>query len=130
MKLFKLTALILAAALLFGCASAPKKIGIDDPFSDQLEFYYRRQQSGKTWFLASALAFGVFFAAGTYFATERALNGYTSFNTFGLYSAYAVGLGASGFGAYSFYRWSKNNNLYLQTLRLQTQYYNVINPYE
>ena len=126
----KIISILLVVSVLCSCSTYQKKIGVDDPFSDQLEFYYRKQQSGKNFFLISAVMFATVFAYGTYFATERSLRDYTTLNSFGVWSAYILAPGFFGLGAYSFYQWSKNSNLYLETLRLQTQYYNVINPYE
>lgn len=117
----------LVVILLSGCAST-QSIGVDDPFSDQLHYYYHRQQSGKTGFLVSALAFALSFAAGTFFLTTRSLQGESPGNTFGLTASYILTPVSFGLGAFYFHRWSKNSDLYLQTLQYQTQYYNIAPP--
>ena len=124
-----LSVLLIAAFLLQGCSSQQKRISIDDPFSDQLAYYYKKQQQSKTALLASALAFSGSFAAGTYFATSRSLGKNSArLNNAGLFTAYPVSAASFGFGIWSFIKWSGYVDAYLETLRLQTQYYNVVQP--
>jgi hypothetical protein len=107
-----------------------QKASVDDPFSYQLARYYQRQKSWKTSLFVSTLIFAGSFAAGSYFVTSRSLDGASVGNDIGVYSGYSATLLSFGIGALSFYGWSKNIDAYLETLRLQTQYYNIINPYE
>jgi len=130
MNVSKIIAAVLIVIMFTSCASQPKKIGIDDPFSDQLYFYYRKQQWGRRWFFVSTLSLAGSFAVGSYFATTRALGNTSLFNDIGYYSSYGLAAGSFGMSIYSFYLWSKYTDAYLETLRLQTQYYNIINPYD
>jgi hypothetical protein len=123
-----LCVILVFCVILGGCQSTGNYYHTDDPFSEQLDYYYNNQQKHKKWFVLSALAFAGTFAFGTYFATNRSLGNDSLFNNIGFYSSYALAAGAFAFGGYTFYQWSTNNDLYLETLRLQTQYYNVLQP--
>lgn len=122
----KLAAFLLIALSLASCKTAPFYHG-EDPFSGQLDMYYSRQQRSKTGLLFSTIVLAAGITAGSYFTTARSQHfGSTSLNNAGVYSSYALSAAAAGFGIYYFTRWSKNTDLYLATLRLQTQYYNVL----
>jgi hypothetical protein len=116
----------IALLLLPGCAS--QQIGLDDPFSEQLAFYFGNQRRAKYVFLTTAAVFALAFSGATYFTTARSLGDVSDLNTVGLYSTSVVSAVSLGTGAYYFYQWSKNNDLYLRTLELQTQYYNIVQP--
>ncbi|MDR2094654.1 MAG: hypothetical protein LBP76_03945 [Treponema sp.] len=123
-------ALSLIVMLLVSCASNRQfYYHGEDPFSEQLDEYYNSQKKHKRNLIISAASFGGGFLMGTYFMTARSMDfGDPVFNQIGIYTAYIGSAAALGFGIYSFIKWSRNMDLYLETLKLQTQYYNIIRP--
>jgi hypothetical protein len=124
----KLLLLICAGMLLAAsCTTTEFYYTGTDPFSEQLDFYYRRQQVSKTYLLLSSVIFASGFIAGSYFTTARSVDfGNSIVNDAGLYSSYGIATSAAGGGIVSFIYWSKYSDQYLETLKLQTQYYNVL----
>jgi hypothetical protein len=117
----------LAALSLVSCRTAAPFYHSDDPFSEQLDLYYGRQQKSKNRLFISVVVLAAGIAAGSYFNTARSRHfGSTSLNNAGLYSSYALSTAASAFGIFCFAGWSKYTDLYFETLRLQTQYYNIL----
>ena len=129
MKLKKLStavALAVLASLLASCASV-ERVSSDDPFAEQLDSLYAKRVSSGDW----TLAFAIILAGGVIAGTV----GTTLYNTGNMdagvaipliASSYAVSILSGGLGTYAFYNYNKYFNEYLETLRLQTQYYNEI----
>ena len=124
--LTKLTSLVLVGALVASCASV-ERTDSDDPFTNQLDTQFAKRVSSGNW----TIAFAVILASGVIAGTV----GTTLYNTGNLDASVAVPLIASsymisilstGAGTYTFYNYNKYFNDYLETLRLQTQYYNSV----
>jgi hypothetical protein len=129
----KLIWLPLALPLLFlpaSCAShGPYYYHPDDPFSEQLDLSYNRQAKHKRNLFIAALCFTGGFLLASYFSTAHSMDfGEPWFNRTGQSIAYGGAVAAVGVGVFSFIRWSKYTDEYLTTLRLQTQYYNILRP--
>lgn len=98
-------------------------------FEEHLDSYERRKNSGGLfmgWGLAG-LVFSVI--ASSAVMTAQGVGAFEGSGTLGpiligsSYGLIAVSGGATGFG---FVRWKRASDGYLETLRLQTQYYNLI----
>jgi hypothetical protein len=118
--------LILLSVLLASCVSV-ERVSSDDPFSNQLDTLYAKRTNAGDWMLACA----VILAAGVVSGTVST----TLYNTGNLapgwavpliVASYCVSTIAAGWGTYQFYNFDKYFNEYLETLRLQSQYYNTI----
>jgi hypothetical protein len=119
---------LVLAALFVSCSSQANYYHLDDPFSEQLDTYYNNQASYKDRLIFSSLVFAGSLITATIFTTYRSYNGGSTFNTVGIYTTYGLTALSASYGAYNFSKWSSNMDLYLETLRLQTQYYNIIQP--
>ena len=124
--LTKLTSLVLVGALVASCASV-ERTDSDDPFTNQLDTQFAKRVSSGNW----TIAFAVILASGVIAGTV----GTTLYNTGSLgagvavpliASSYVVSILSAGAGTYTFYNYNKYFNEYLETLRLQTQYYNSV----
>jgi O-antigen/teichoic acid export membrane protein len=118
----------LLITLLVSCAGQPPYYHIDDPFSEQLDTYFNTQRSFKNKLIFSSLIFAGGLIGGTIFTTYRSYNGDSTLNSIGIYTTYGLTAVSAAYSGYCFFKWSKNMDLYLETLRLQTQYYNIIQP--
>jgi amino acid permease len=114
--------------LLCSCAGQPNYYHIDDPFSEQLDTYFNTQARYKNKLIFSALVFAGGLIGSTVFTTYRSYNGSSTANTIGIFTSYGLTALSATYGGWCFYKWSGNMDLYLETLRLQTQYYNIIQP--
>ena len=123
----KIVCILLVAALLGSCASQPRKVGIDDPFSDQLAHYHYLQRNYRRLFVAATLVFLAAISCGTVFATINSLSDNDDYVPY-LATSYSLSIASFGFGGFSLIQWSRNADAYLETLRLQQQYYNIIDP--
>jgi hypothetical protein len=119
-------ALVAFAFLLSSCATV-ERTDSDDPFSNQLDTLYAKRVNSGDW----TLAFAVILASGVIAGTV----GTTLYNTNNLgagvaipliASSYVVSILSAGCGTYTFFNYKKYFNEYLETLRLQTQYYNSV----
>ena len=124
--LTKLTSLVLVGALVASCASV-ERTDSDDPFTNQLDTQFAKRVSNGNW----TIAFAVILASGVIAGTV----GTTLYNTGNLdasvavpliASSYVISILSTGAGTYTFYNYNKYFNEYLETLRLQTQYYNSV----
>jgi len=124
--LTKLTSLVLVGALVASCASV-ERTDSDDPFTNQLDTQFAKRVSSGNW----TIAFAVILASGVIAGTV----GTTLYNTGNLdasvavpliASSYVISILSTGAGTYTFYNYNKYFNEYLETLRLQTQYYNSV----
>jgi hypothetical protein len=120
--------ILLLVTFLVSCAGQPAYYHIDDPFSEQLDTYFNTQVSYKRKLIVSSLVFAGSLIGGTIFTTYRSYNGSSTLNYIGIYTTYGLTALSATYGGYCFYKWSDNMDLYLETLRLQTQYYNIIQP--
>lgn len=122
--------LILAAASFVGCASLPPQeyYGAEDPFSQQLDYYYVEKEKGRNWLQNSAIAV-VAGIAGASIARTGISSGWWGEEAGNavvvLGSTVVVGAAATGYIGYR--KWDENSDYYIDTLRLQSQYYN--SPY-
>ena len=130
MKLFtRLFALILCAALCLSVAACATvaRTDSDDPFSNQLDNQYATRTNAQNWMLASAISLALGVVTGTIFTTMSNMNQMSQTTAFfGIIASYSVSTVAAGVGTYELFRWNKAFDEYLETLRLQTQYYNAI----
>ncbi len=121
--------LILLASILSACATTPYRVESNDPFSRQLDSLDAKRHNAQAWMLASAISLGVGVGSGTTFSTLASLGSVQPpASTIGLISSYSLSLLAIGVGIWSFLRYNKATNDYLGTLRLETQYYNLLTP--
>lgn len=128
MKCKQLGAVLLIISLLVSitsCATSPR-IRSDDPFSEQLDNLYQKRLFAQRGLTISVISIGVGLIGGTAFATLHSL-GAVSNNVYpwGLYSSYGLSVLGVGAGITSFVIWNNSMNDYLETLRLQSQYYNT-----
>jgi len=120
---------VMFAAMLSGCSSVPYRAESNDPFSRQLDSLDAQRHNAQGWMLASGIALGVGVGGGTTFSTLSSTGAVQPpASTIGLISSYALSLVAIGVGIWSFIRYQHATNDYLGTLRLETQYYNLLTP--
>ena len=122
----RIIALIVCGVFVFACASV-ERAESDDPFTNQLDTLYAKRVNNGNW----TIAFAVILASGVIAGTV----GTTLYNTGNLdagvavpliASSYVISILSAGAGTYTFYNYNKYFNEYLETLRLQTQYYNSV----
>lgn len=97
------------------------------PFENELDQYQKHMGYGKSVMLAGIVSAALFSLSSTLILNfgERWGMNETLFRST-LYPSYA--LSAAGFGLASggFYKWKNNSEKYLETLRLQSQYFNLL----
>lgn len=122
--------LVTAALALGGCATTQNyHLKTNDPFSRQLNDLYAERVNAAHWLLASGGALGVGVTVGTTFSTLHGLGIVAPpASTVGLLSSYAFSLLGAGVGIWAAVRYNRAVNDYLATLRLETQYYNLVSP--
>lgn len=122
----RLIAFSLCASLLFSCATV-ERTSSDDPFSNQLDTLYAKRSNAQTWIFICAVVLATGAISGTVFTTLYNTNNMDPGLAVPLIVAsYSVSTLAAGWGTYQFYNFNKYFNEYLETLRLQTQYYNSV----
>jgi hypothetical protein len=118
----------LIAVLLFSTSCAtPPHIESDDPFSQQLDRMYQARLNSRHALTVSVCGLAAGILGATFFATMHGF-GNIDDNVYkiGLYSSYGVAVVGTVAGVYSFISWNNSMNDYLETLRLQANYYNAI----
>lgn len=125
-----IAAALLVAIGLSGCATTGNyHLGANDPFARQLNNLYTQRVNAAHWLIASAGALGAGVAAGTTFSTLHGLGlAGPPISTVGLLSSYGLSLLGVGVGIWAAVRYNRAVNNYLATLRLETQYYNLVSP--
>ena len=122
----RMIALIICTIFVFACASV-ERTDSDDPFTNQLDTQFAKRVNNGNWTIVFAVILGSGVIAGTV--------GTTLYNTSNLgagvavpliASSYVISILSAGAGTYTFYNYNKYFNEYLETLRLQTQYYNSV----
>ena len=126
-------ALVLVMLVVFsfsGCASTDvTPISSDDPFSAHLNDLSVKRLKAEHWLIASAASLAAGAAAGTTFSTLHSLNiAGPPVSTIGVISSYTLSILGAAAGIVWFSRYTAAVNEYLQTLRLETQYYNLVSP--
>ncbi len=122
----RLVALAVLAAFTFSCATV-ERTESDDPFAPQLDNYYAKRQTAQTWMFACASVLAISALGGTAFTTLNSMQAMDhTWAILGIVSCYTIGAASTGFGIYEYTQFDKYFNLYLETLRLQTKYYNEI----
>jgi hypothetical protein len=109
-----------------GCASAPK-VNSNDPFSERLDSLYQQRKKTNTVLTFSVIGIGTSFIGGSLVATMHGLGNLNQHDyDVGNWIFYSLGTASTLCGVISFVKWDKSMNDYLETLRLQTQYYNIV----
>lgn len=125
-KISKLVAVALLLVCIVSCATV-ERVSSDDPFSNQLDRLDSNRQHAQDWLLASSITLVVGLITGTVATTLNSLGQIDPGLATGLIIAsYSVSTLSAGWGTYQFFVFKNNFDEYLQTLRLQTQYYNTI----
>jgi len=120
--------LVLLAATLSACATYVAT-PTNDPFTRRLDSLYRQRQIDQTWMIASASTTAAGITAGTTFTTLNSLNQMDPHTAnIGTIISYIVTALAAGSAVWAFVRWQKAVSDYMETLKLQTQYYNLLQP--
>ena len=119
---------VLAFTMLAGCATfVPTPT--NDPFTQQLDKLYTQRQQDQTWMIASAATAAAGSVAATTFTTLDSLNkiqpNTANIGTIISYIFTAIGAGST---VWSFIEYNKAVGDYMETLKLQTQYYNLLQP--
>ena len=117
---------ILLVFSILGCASV-ERVSSDDPFSQQLDIEYANRQNAQNWMLTSAIALVIGVIGGTVCTT---LGNISQLNQtaaiVGIVTSYSLSRVGAGVGTVELLRWNRAFDEYLETLRLQSQYYNTI----
>ena len=127
-KALAITIAAVLTAALAGCATY-MPTPTSDPFTRELNHLYRQRRQDEAWMIASASAA----AAGSLSATTFTTLG--SLNDVGLHTArvgsilsYIIAALGAGSTIWSFIEYNKANSAYMETLKLETQYYNLVQP--
>ncbi len=132
-------ALVFSAAVSWGQASPPANDGktlenpelitgaYKSPFEDELNtLYWNRNVSGANFLWGTSLTV-VGFAATSTVLTLQGLGRFTGQNaTTALVASYSTTAVAAIIALTGFWGWYDNSNKYADTLRLQSQYYNIL----
>jgi len=133
MKSHRTTALILMPLVLLastlGACATYVPTPTNDPFTRQLDSLYQQRQTDNAWMIASVSTTAAGAVAATTFQTLNSLNEMDPHSAqIGTIIAYVVTALAAGSTIWAFAKWDKSLSDYYETLKLQTQYYNLIQP--
>lgn len=120
---------VLLAISMVGCASIPPQeyYGAEDPFSSQLDHYYVEREKGKRTFLWSVVGVASTLVLASVARTASSMGAVSpTAGTVAEMTGYAAVAAGSITGYLGFRRWEQGSSDYLETLRLQSQYYNLV----
>lgn len=129
MRLFRIFVVGFIAVSILGCASIPPQeyYGAEDPFSRQLDHYYIERKSGQHHLYTAALILATSIVATSAMRSGASLGWYDDdIGVAAEIAGYALAAGSSAYGVYGYRRWRDGSEAYIETLRLQSQYYNLI----
>ncbi len=124
---FVVLIIVLSFMLIFSSCTSFPRVSSDDPFTNQLDDLYQKRVSDQTKLTFFFVGFLVSSVSGTVISTMHG-NGSISDSTAqtGLIAAYSLGAICGGGVVWSYFDYSKDMNDYLETLRLQSQYNNLL----
>jgi len=100
-----------------------------DPFTAQLNRYYAQRKADQAWMIASVSTAAAGAIGATTFNTLNSLNLMDPHAaTIGTVISAILGTLAAGSTIWAFVEYDTSNNNYMETLKLQTQYYNLLQP--
>ena len=101
----------------------------NDPFTRALDTYYGKRKADQAWMLASVSTAAAGAIGATTFNTLNSLNLMDPHAaTIGTVISAILGTLAAGSSIWAFVDYSRANNDYMETLKLQSQYYNLLQP--
>lgn len=126
-KIIPAVAAITALAILLSSCASVQRMDSDDPFAAELDNLYARRNDSAKWMLACGISLVTFALGGTVVTTRYNMGQMGQGLAVPLIiTSYMLSTAAGGVGIYEFVNYNNAFNDYLETLRLQTQYYNTI----
>lgn len=123
---FSIVTVAVLAILLSSCAGV-QRMDSDDPFAAELDNLYAKRNDSANWMLVCGISLVTFAIGGTAVTTLHNMGQMDQGLAVPLIiTSYMLSTAAGGVGIYEFVNYNNAFNDYLETLRLQTQYYNTI----
>jgi hypothetical protein len=123
----RVIAFLLCVLFVSSCATTLAPVSSDDPFAPQLDREYADRNNAAGWMFGCAISLVAFAIGGTVVTTLYNTNNLDQGAALPLLlTTYTLATCSGGLGVYEFFRYNNSFNDYLETLRLQTQYYNTI----